>query len=78
MQIRTKYPNIEIIIAADNDYMGNKNTGLIKGKEAARSVNAELIFPKFLPNDLGSDFNDFVKLYGKDKLSSALISQGVL
>jgi putative DNA primase/helicase len=76
--IRTKYPNIEIIIAADNDFMGKQNTGLIKGKEAARTVNGELIFPKFLPNDLGSDFNDFVKLYGKDKLSSSLISQGVL
>ena len=76
--IRTKNPDIEIVIAADNDFMGKQNTGLIKGKEAARSVNGELIFPKFLPNDLGSDFNDFVKFYGKDKLSSALISQGVL
>jgi putative DNA primase/helicase len=76
--IRTKYPNIEIIIAADNDYMGKQNTGLIKGKEAAQAVNGKLIFPNFLPNDLGSDFNDFAKLYGKDKLSSALISKGVL
>jgi putative DNA primase/helicase len=76
--IRTKYPDIEIIIAADNDYMGTQNTGLIKGKEAARAVNGKLIFPNFLPNDLGSDFNDFVKLYGKDKLSSALRSQGVV
>jgi putative DNA primase/helicase len=76
--IRTKHPDIEIIIAADNDFMGKQNTGLIKGKEAARTVSGELIFPKFLPNDLGSDFNDFVKLYGKDKLSSSLISQGVL
>jgi putative DNA primase/helicase len=74
--IRTKYPNIEIIIAADNDFMGKQNTGLIKGKEAARTVSGELIFPKFLPNDLGSDFNDFVKLYGKDKLSSSLIHRG--
>jgi len=76
--IRSKYPYIEIIIAADNDFMGKQNTGLIKGKEAARIVNGELIFPKFLSNDLGSDFNDFVNFYGKDKLSSALISQGVL
>tara|TARA_R110000744_G_scaffold5528_9_gene19670 strand:- start:1323 stop:2234 length:912 start_codon:yes stop_codon:yes gene_type:complete len=76
--IRTKHPDIEIIIAADNDYMGNQNTGLIKGKEAAQAVNGKLIFPKFLSNDLGSDFNDFVKFYGKDKLSSSLISQGVL
>lgn len=74
--IRIKYPDIKIVIAADNDFMGKQNTGLIKGKEAARSVNGELIFPKFLPNDLGSDFNDFVKFYGKDKLSSALMSQG--
>jgi putative DNA primase/helicase len=76
--IRTKHPNIVIIIAADNDYMGKQNTGLIKGKEAAQAVNGELIFPKFISNDLGSDFNDFAKFYGKDKLSSALISQGVL
>jgi putative DNA primase/helicase len=76
--IRSKHPDIEIIIAADNDFMGKQNTGLIKGKEAARAVNGELIFPKFISNDLGSDFNDFVKLYGKDKLSSALSAQGVL
>jgi len=76
--IRTKYPDIEIIIAADNDFMGKQNTGLIKGKEAAQAVNGKLIFPNFLPNDSGSDFNDFAKFYGKDKLSSALISQGVL
>ena len=76
--ICSKYPDIEIIIAADNDFMGEQNTGLIKGKEAARAVNGELIFPKFISNDLGSDFNDFVNLYGKDKLSSALSAQGVL
>jgi len=76
--IRTKFPTTQLVIAADNDFMGKQNIGLMKGKEAARSVNGELILPKFLSNDLGSDFNDFVKFYGKDKLSSALKSQGVL
>ena len=76
--IRTKFPHIEIVIAADNDFMGERNIGLIKGKEAASAVNGKSIYPTFFKDNVGSDFNDYVNLYGRDALSSALIAQGVL
>ena len=63
--IRKKYPKIKITIAADNDTKTEGNPGLAKGREAAASIGADLIYPDF--NDIdgeGSDFNDYVNAGG--------------
>ena len=63
--IALKYPQVKITIAADNDTNTDGNPGLTKGREAAASVGAVLIYPDF--NDIdgeGSDFNDYVNAGG--------------
>lgn len=70
--IRERLPNTDIFIAADNDSYNEINTGLVKGKQAARSINATLIYPEFINGDIGSDFNDFAKLYGNTQLLDLL------
>lgn len=74
--IKGRLPNATIIIAADNDSKTPNNIGLTKGKEAAREVGGEIILPKFLPNDSGTDFNDFVNRYGAAKLLTMLQARG--
>ncbi len=59
-----KYPDVRIIIAADNDQDKKINTGLIKGREVADRLGLNLVYPKF---DIGSgysDFNDYCTLVG--------------
>ncbi len=63
--LKKKHPNIQFIIAADNDYRKKSNVGLIKGREAAATINAKLIYPDF--SEFGnpesvSDFNEYVDL----------------
>ena len=59
--LNNKYPNIQIIIAADNDSCTEGNPGLTKAKEAAASIGAKMIWPNFEGlNGSGTDFNDYV------------------
>ena len=67
--IRKQYPESEIIICADNDAYGNKNTGIICAQKAADACNAKVIFPSF--KDISTkptDFNDLFILEGKDEV----------
>lgn len=45
--IRGRYPDVDMIIAADNDYMTAGNPGITKAREAALSVNARICWPEF-------------------------------
>jgi len=74
--IRTKFPDSIITIASDNDSNNHKNIGISKGKEAARTVDASLIFPKFKTGDKGTDFNDYANLYGREALAKAFEIKG--
>jgi len=65
--LKKKHPDINIIIAADNDHWKKENVGLTKGREAAAVINATMIYPDFeeFGNPEGmSDFNDYVALGG--------------
>ena len=66
--IRSKYPNFKLIIAADDDWKNDPNTGLVKAKEAALEVGGYLTFPKFIKDrgDKDTDFNDLARLSGVD------------
>ncbi|MDQ6961998.1 MAG: DUF927 domain-containing protein, partial [Mariprofundaceae bacterium] len=66
--LRLKFPELSLVVAADNDHKkeaeGKGNAGLTKGKEAADLGNATLVHP---PKHIeGSDFNDMAKEGGLD------------
>lgn len=66
--LRTKFPCITLVVAADDDHMTPGNPGLTAATEAARAVGGLLAVPDFTglprgPND--SDHNDLHRLAGK-------------
>ena len=66
--IRAKFPDFKLIIAADDDWKNDPNTGLVKAKEAALEVGGYLTIPKFPKDrdDKDTDFNDLARLSGVD------------
>lgn len=60
--MRRKYPQAQIIIAADNDAEpGRRNTGKVKADEAAKAVNGQVSLP---PGESKSDWNDVLQEKG--------------
>lgn len=69
--IRDKYPEAEIVIAADNDQWqklspkdedripvgvsSGKNKGIVSGREAADAINAKMVWPDFPADDENRD-----------------------
>jgi len=72
--IRSAYPNGEIVVAADDDFATPGNPGLTKATEAARAINGLLAVPVFSesrgPKD--SDFNDFARLAGLEVVRTCI------
>lgn len=59
--IKKCYPQISLIIGADNDWFKEVNTGLVKAKEVAKKYNCSLVIPEFfdtIKKHNPSDFND--------------------
>jgi hypothetical protein len=87
--LREKFPNLEMVICADDDHQTKGNPGISKAIEAATATLSKVVIPEFNGNrsDSDTDFNDlFVldgaksvtcsldKIYEPDKLQSKLIS----
>lgn len=71
--IREKYPKAKIVIAADNDRFKDKNTGKVKGEQAAVRVNGFIAMPEFPDDDLeSSDYNDLHQKYGLQSVIDSL------
>ncbi len=71
--IRQKYPESEIIIAADNDRWTTGNPGLSKARQAAKLIKARVAVPKF--KDVSSkptDWNDLHAFEGIDAVKQQL------
>ena len=60
--IRNKYPDHRLIIAADNDRFTTGNPGVTAAQKAAEMTGAQLLVPQFPEGIPGSDFNDMMKL----------------
>ena len=60
LSLRTQYPEARIIIGADNDRFSEVNTGLLKAREAADAVGAQVICPDFPEDMAGTDWNDLI------------------
>ena len=58
--VRSRYPAVQIVVAADDDRLTPGNPGLTKAREAAAAVGGKLVrpvWPEGAPDDL-TDFND--------------------
>lgn len=62
-----KYPNKEIIIAADNDWESQRNTGYESAKKVANDYHLRAIIPQNLKSGM-SDWNDISCQYGPQEI----------
>jgi putative DNA primase/helicase len=65
--LRSKYPDLKIILAADDDHLTVGNPGLTKARAAAQAVGGYLATPEFFGYDRpdgATDFNDLHQLAG--------------
>ncbi len=74
LALRTKYPSLKIIIAADDDHQTDGNPGLTKATAAAQAVGGLLAVPKFPEGrpDKATDFNDLHQLAGADAVKACI------
>lgn len=72
--MREKFPELKLIVCADDDYMTEGNPGLSKANEAAKAVGAAVAIPDFGSNrpDKTSDFNDMAALFGLESVKRAI------
>jgi putative DNA primase/helicase len=64
--MREKFPDLRLIVCADDDYLTDGNPGLTHASEAALSVGGMVAVPNFGTNrpDKTTDFNDMAALMG--------------
>lgn len=79
--MRTKYPDAEIVIFADNDQWPDghgviDNPGLTKAREAANAIGATVHYPDFTGFNISSkptDWNDLALIAGVDEVRRQLL-----
>lgn len=66
--LHSKYPELQIIIAADDDHLTEGNPGMTKAKQAAQAVGGFIATPEFGSErqDNATDFNDLHQTAGLD------------
>ncbi|WP_096704151.1 zincin-like metallopeptidase domain-containing protein [Magnetospirillum sp. 15-1] len=74
--VRAKFPNSQILIAADNDH-SNKlgNVGMTKAEEAAKAVAGLFVAPRFRPEEMAkglTDFNDLAQARGGSHVAAVI------
>ncbi|MDO5652444.1 MAG: DUF5710 domain-containing protein [Moraxella sp.] len=86
-QLRQKYPDSRIYIAADNDHQKQHeinpqtgktkgNAGLVNAKQVTDKIsNAYVLVPSFEPNDKGKDWNDVYVDKGIDEFKRQIKAQ---
>jgi putative DNA primase/helicase len=72
--MRDKFPDLPLILCADDDIHTEGNPGLTKATEAARSIGGLLAIPDFGCNrpDGMTDFNDMAQLSGAEAVRLAV------
>ncbi len=73
-EIRGKYPDAEIVICSDDDYLTEGNPGKAKAIHAAQMCGARVVLPDFGGGrpDGATDFNDLHKYRGIDAVGQSL------
>lgn len=74
--LRAKFPEIRLIICADDDHKTSGNPGVTKATEAAKAVNGLVAIPDFGDDrpEGASDFNDLTRHRGPDAVKKAIES----
>ncbi len=74
MALRGKYPKLQIIIAADDDYRTEGNPGMTKAKAAAIAVVGLVAVPNFGVHrpDGATDFNDLHQMIGAGTVKACI------
>ena len=72
--IKAKYPQLNLIICADDDYKTDGNTGLTKATDTAQAVNGLLAIPTFgiHRKEKATDFNDMAQEFGLQAVKEAI------
>ncbi len=71
--LRSKWPDREIIVAADNDQWTDSNPGMTKATEAAKAIRAKLASPCFRSTtNKPTDFNDLHQREGLDTVNKQI------
>lgn len=72
--MREKFPDLTLILCADDDWRTEGNPGLTKASEAARSVGGLVAIPDFGTDrpDGATDFNDMAALCGMEAVGRAI------
>jgi len=75
--LRKLYPERPILLAGDNDHLREAerdlfgrpkpNVGRAKAEEAAAAIGARALLPPFTAVERGSDWNDFVRIRGREE-----------
>lgn len=74
LMLREKYPNLAILVCADNDQKTKGNPGIKFAKKAVKNLTkSDVIYPIFAPDDKqSSDFNDLHMIRGLDAVKRQL------
>jgi len=75
--VKSKRPEVEIVIAADNDHQLERNVGLTKARDAAKAVEGRVIEPPLSKEErlIGlTDWNDLAGSRGKDAAAKLIKS----
>jgi putative DNA primase/helicase len=74
LALRTKYPALKIIVAADDDHLTDGNPGMTKATAAALAVCGLVAVPAFPAGrpDKATDFNDLHQLAGAQAVKACL------
>lgn len=72
--LRTKYPDMRVLIAADDDHLTEGNPGLTKATASAHAVNGDLVVPVFSGDRpaYATDFNDMCQLAGAEAVRACI------
>ncbi|MDS4015696.1 MAG: DUF3987 domain-containing protein [Candidatus Accumulibacter sp.] len=72
--MRAKFPDLPVILCADDDYRTEGNPGMTKATEAVRAVGGLLAVPDFGAGrpEWATDFNDLALLCGADAVARAI------
>lgn len=74
--MRGKFPDLRLIVCADDDTKTGGNPGITKATEAARAVSGLLAVPDFGTDrpEGATDFNDMAQLCGTEAVQKAIAS----
>lgn len=73
-ELRAKYPDVRIVLCADDDYQTDGNPGLTQATAAARAVGGLVAVPDFGDDrpEASTDFNDLLRHRGAEAVERAI------